>query len=352
MKKLILTAITVVLCAGAVLYFVTGSHVPSILAIAKPVPAVVKWGSWYTWLNDREVLNVGTRDTNGNRKASQVDIANGTCKPLDGLSRTFSGMHPGSPWSLSPDGKWLLWCGIDPSSRSSRPREVMVASSMDGRHELYRSVFDNAIWLPDSTGWISFLQKQGIAHLHIYHPNRPGFEDRAFPNVIERRAGKGFATVGTLYQSQPLGYIGRSRLLLANTGYVGLFTADASFHELDLDHPERSRQFKITFQDQSRVTSVALSPDGTRLAWLTEELHWPLFPALANRLRFLGIKPHWYEHLWTSRLDGTGSHIIAIQDVYDVPYGQRFGPARLHWTQDGKRLSFLYLEKLYVTPAN
>ncbi|MDQ2798632.1 MAG: hypothetical protein M3Y13_03195, partial [Armatimonadota bacterium] len=98
------------------------------------------------------------------------------------------------------------------------------------------------------------------------------------------------------------------------------------------------------------VGNVALSQQGTRLAWLMDCDGSKQRPDLVKRLeRFFGVPaPVHVIQLWTSDVAGRNRHLIGYQaGAYkddDIPL--------LQWSPDGKRLLFEYKQSLYTVPTD
>ncbi len=97
---------------------------------------------------------------------------------------------------------------------------------------------------------------------------------------------------------------------------------------------------------------VVLSPDGRRLAWLVtgEDITHVNHPFGSyhedDRTTFLGT-----QEVWVSRVDGT--RMKRLGWLLTHPYsGDGVDAEALRWTPDGKHLSFIYRDGLYIVPVH
>ncbi len=103
----------------------------------------------------------------------------------------------------------------------------------------------------------------------------------------------------------------------------------------------------------AEVWSIALAPQGDRLAWTFRYHHIP--PLRQLMARFLpslrkNLHPVFGLGIWVSRVDGTGLHEIGYQGCdADSQWIPPF--TEVCWTSDGKRLRFRYKDALYTVPA-
>jgi hypothetical protein len=101
-----------------------------------------------------------------------------------------------------------------------------------------------------------------------------------------------------------------------------------------------ARRFSVRLPYPDRVWRVRISPDGARLAWLTE----------ARDPRSLYQEMELFR-LWTSDLEGGNVQEVGALRV-EVSGGKRFWPQDVRWLPDGKRITFVFKDSLWVAPAS
>lgn len=145
----------------------------------------------------------------------------------------------------------------------------------------------------------------------------------------------------TSYERRPLG---------EQNGYArwkGDSPAWVRMEELMPDRPPGAVPPGMAVQD------LRLSPRGDRLAWKLSQPATPRLPDLLSRW-FPSIKPpaKTLLSLWVSRADGREMHKIgSIERREETNELFMLEPDDIRWTPDGKRLSFIYRNALYVVPA-
>jgi hypothetical protein len=105
------------------------------------------------------------------------------------------------------------------------------------------------------------------------------------------------------------------------------------------------------FPSKSAAVAAALSPDGTRIAWLVtgsrSRLPIPVWIARLWPALWRYAAPRSIFALWVSRADGSDMREVGEEDASTA----KRRPCSLAWTPDGKRLSYLYNDALYAVPA-
>lgn len=100
----------------------------------------------------------------------------------------------------------------------------------------------------------------------------------------------------------------------------------------------------------AQVLEVVSSETGDRLAWSVRFFRQPpLYGLLRPAYRYIGQGYGQSIELWVSDRDGRNLRRIGIQEL-EKP--GEIVPNCLAWLPDGRRVSFLYLDSLYVIEAN
>jgi hypothetical protein len=104
--------------------------------------------------------------------------------------------------------------------------------------------------------------------------------------------------------------------------------------------------------------TVLLSPKGDRLLWaaLCDQRASPFEVRLHRYLSFVPGEDTLVERGWVSAIDGGGMKEIGYYDVpaAKAPAGKNNEPWILDpkWTPDGKRIGFVYKDKLMTVPVD
>jgi len=347
--------------------------VAAVLAAMRPNPSLLERSSRvigslsspsepYVWLSDHELIRfpVDTKqDGQGNSmtimRAEQLDTKTGLRTPLTDLSRRLRAQRDyASLFRLSPDGKWLVYAANN--SDDDYPRSHFYVSEVGGPREREWPLEDaasngmpsmppGAVWLPDSRRWLELAPDEtGLlgVRMHSLDVDSP----KALPVTAPARL-RSLLGVTPDYR------------LIATDFYVspGSAARSVDLYEVGLyPNPTPPRRHTLRAPPNAQILDIALSPRGDRLAWafyfsrVPTGMQWlaRFIPSLRKRLR-----PRVGAGLWVSRLDGSEMREIGYQEIDpNVPAPLRLAPAEIHWTPDGRRLSFVYKNALYTVPVN
>jgi hypothetical protein len=117
---------------------------------------------------------------------------------------------------------------------------------------------------------------------------------------------------------------------------------------LPLEPNSVARDCPVTLPADARPTSLALSPQGDRLA-LALLFTRPLLVYPLSRWLNQQPIPQDAFAIWTCRVDGSDLHPIGPELSY---HGGQAPPTALRWLPDGKEVSFLCNSALYTLPAD
>jgi hypothetical protein len=313
-------------------------------------PGVVTPPEWYglpyEWQSEHHI--VYWQGKRYEEKAIRIDTLSGErddLKAFNARVRTKHGEEGFMPYEplLSPDGNWML---SRERVKGSPPRRWR-AISLDGKQEVKGNQFIEpcsapiwGIWTQDSKGWVSL---EGL----LDGPEAE-FCPRGNPKKMTTRKSIGVRManakapddgVGPLLGFSPDGWAVASRwhpYFEAKKGPVKVFEFDIKTGK------SPPRVHSIRLPKGARADELVLSRQGDRLAWKF------YFDRVASDAA--NTKPISTIELWVSKLNGSEMRRIGAQQVKrannsiyekDFPYG-------LCWTPDGKQLSFLYQQALYL----
>lgn len=280
--------------------------------------------------------------------------------------------------TLSPDRRWLLW--VDDNFHCNVHHHLcsrIVAASLDGKARRVWPHLDGWVWhptwLPDSRGWFAWSSSDAGMRVLLARRDEPqtvagaamtipDAQKVAFPlaflpsgrvlGIDQARMKK----AGILNHAEPnVGSVKMSFLASGPKPIVEMVAFDPAAPTTILG------RYRAAVPLGARIATVALSPDGRRLAWIVEASDDPqLVSRLRDRLSRLlpALVPPPASpsraSLWTSRLDGSDA-----REIGDTPrtLGRRGAfagsvPSAPQWTPDGKRIGFLHEDALWIVAAD
>ena len=276
--------------------------------------------------------------------------------PAGSLSAWFAETN-GSPYSvqIAPDGRHLLWTGekIGPN-RPGRPKNIYFAviTDLDGRMKYecpiddigvilkpparwYGGSFaDSLRWMPDSKRWLEFVPAN--------------FQKKTLAVALVREIGNekvmAALSVAPGVFGVPSLYDGNWIILSAMRGYRSNYD-DTKTTRLSL----RDGKFSLSGADamylavdKAIYNYWSLSPDGSRILWVREDFTQEMKPRLGN-------EDQSFVEIWTANRHGKKKRrVLSIETTRDENRIHAIADAQ--WLPDGKRVSFLYNETLYILP--
>src|SRR5579871_2836350 len=365
---------------------------PRLLSIAKQVvklPKLKEYGYYYQWQTEQDVLV--WKDDPNDFKPGLIDVRSGARDDLKAFNARLVQMWPRGGhhiWlhtlRLSPDGKWVIWMEggiVSPPTRWG-------ALSLDGSRFVSGDIgyyFGQPIllWLPDSRHFAALSDDpQALLIYSLDAPTRqhqielPPFPSEWMPKVNFYLILIGFPSPG------------RALARIGGTDEEGV--PNTGFYTFPIMERTGARHYIIPIPNgvqTNGLDALELSPQGNRLAWCYRFFReWD--KGLSNR-----------QEVWVSDVDGSHMHEVGFHEsLYANPadrpvralktpsfgpsdnrpadgkarmlveilsfrtgsemteiYGQ---PATSHildsfqWLSDGKRLSFLYDDAIWIVPVD
>ncbi len=190
-------------------------------------------------------------------------------------------------------------------------------------------------------------------------------------NTMIGGRGRGFAIHGADGRAERL--TDGQRSLLVDSEFVGIDLRQSTLFVRQWSSGISAVRFdkgrlvvdvpSMHYPPDGRAFEVVLSPDGTRLAWLTDRLvetswidNW--FRRLSRKTYF---PPRHIRELGVSRLDGSdwrsvGSVEWSEPEMYLTgwrsPPEATYSPCQLQWRPDGKYVSFVFKCAIWMTKVN
>lgn len=255
-----------------------------------------------------------------------VELPSGRTRLLPELDIEISPRKP----RLSPDGEYLLW--VRRVGRGYRWKAARVDGSWSREWpgvEVPPVLIDAACWAQDSQRWVVMREARGRTSFQVYPLRSAGPSKRVSLKL-------------PAYLGSPLRLLPHDRLLIQ--GWEG-----DSFTEVLLD-PTRPRveRFRPTLPQGAVVMAVALSQDGSQLAWMLafEHTRGASTPPSASPIERWSA-PSW-ESLWIGNARGSGMREIGRVQQWPGTTRQVDG---LTWTPDGHCLSFGYDRAIWAVPV-
>lgn len=324
---------------------------------------VVSFGSapydhTYFWLSPSQLLLMTWKFSHLEPvafSAVQLDTIRGTRHALPWLVKRLT-QYGGTPcdFSLSPDGKWLLWY----NSETMDGFGTAVAVTLDGKRSLdWDCNRSTALYWIDNRHWI------GDRRTHL--ADTPGYDGDAgaygpeYRRLIVRNVAAPKEAVHLRERSPAM------KNLLAQTHAFNLPWYDSKYNDesanltsLDvitytsrLEH-RAVRTQNIPLPYPSQIGAAEVAPQGDRLfLYLKTDAISPLKVWLHRWLPAYKASRQTTRELWECRRDGSDRHLIGSvlappKDANDE------GISDVRWLPDGKHLSFVYEGRLYMVLAD
>jgi hypothetical protein len=253
-----------------------------------------------------------------------------------------------SEYQVSPNGHWLLYSYGSPRPNLdvygqhvgvvslTEPHRIDVNDDSSWSSEGH--VQQSAVWMPDNSRWISLDSGTNLSSTAWL---------RSIDTTIHAARPVSLRASGLL-----LGVTKTNRIL--STDFhpgIGPPATNVSIYESGLfPDPSSSREWTLKAPPGTDVRELVLSPQQDRLAWLVYSARVPVITRLLGRVlpsfRKYG-RPVLRLSIFVSKIDGTGLHEVGYQ-----PVGNLGGPHHLRWAPDGRNLSFLLNNGLYLIPVD
>jgi hypothetical protein len=288
--------------------------------------------SWY-WLSDNEILSI-REVARGVYESAQINLSSGqiTRSPgrmqldvaQDKWDKTFY-------WTVSPDGKWILYVG------SARGSLIYDARRFNGSARVtWNNRFEGVVhptWLSDSSGFIEWpmreLGRQARVHLLSSH-------DTAQFKIDDLPAG--FMS-GKARLEHPFAQVPSRIQTTTNTA--------GEFLELKQVNGKLALQrFLLPIPAKLRRGEgrTFISPQGDRVAWVYAfQLRVPRF-WFERTYPYVETRPRYSTVVLASGADGDGLGTIGV-------LGPGSDVGTVTWNPDGKRLGFVHDGSLWTVPV-
>lgn len=261
---------------------------------------------------------------------------------------------------VSPNGHFLAY--YESAVLAGRPVTYLVVRRMDGSNVLHAEwpTDGQTLWAPDSR---SLVQHRGYdARLRRISLATGRVENIRVALPLDYSAEfAGFTDRGTaLFAKDGLTFQDPAVLARLGMPTSAVNVPQVSLIEVSLESPSRVVcTYSPTLPSGAGGGFIALSPKGDRLFWgaICATKISPIQVAIHRLLPFIRGNGTIVERGWVSHLDG--SHMKEV-GFYEMPIGR---PSRIHprapiliyapkWTPDGKRISFIYEDRIMTIPAD
>ncbi len=303
--------------------------------------ACMAWG----WISDRELIFLRQ---NGPRPAFyRHDIVTGVESSIPALTKLFltTGADPDGI-QVAPDGQYVLWNGYH--AEDGR----IVGARIDGG-EFFRGpngLRGFARWLGDSRHWFELGMKVSVfADARICSIAAGGSSAR-----INIRAAHPINNSSSYGGNEIVRGIQGScdRILTNDWSYRAITTSTrVSISELNLASGfSPTRTYSVQIPQGRYACDVITAPRGDQIAWkFAFENHEGVIDVLSRWLpRFRA--PCQTVALYVSSVNGSNMHDLGRMESIDNKSDEVFmrEPDYIKWTPDGKHLSFIYRDSLYL----
>jgi len=250
----------------------------------------------------------------------------------------------------TPDGSGLLYGQMEGQKPQSLQIHLRNADGNDDRR-LSALWMTNVAWMPDGKHWIvsridgDYLnsldgtpaRKLDTSSLSAWAPFVLGVTPQAHA----------ISTLGSDMFEPPTPFQGRNSLRYPT----------AILTEFDPLAPARNpKTLKVTMPRDSVRGQLMLSPQADRILWIVEKQGSGVSTWI-NRLQYGYYRPYFGDQaLYVSQLNGTGMREIFSGPTQRSKRGQNVILIRpladIRWFPDGKRISFVHQDALYIAPVD
>jgi hypothetical protein len=267
-------------------------------------------------------------------------------------------------YTVSPDGKSI---GVVAATRDEWPELCFIVDNIDGTRIFGNSTYpflhpstvsrDGIVWLPDSRRWVSLIGGDNDpAEIQLHSLDTPEAGGRAIDTLGTPQAG--------LPPPKPirmlLGVTADHRLIATdfNPSFIPPATAivippatTVTIKEIGIyPNPLTAREHTVKSPPGTDVRELALSPKGDRLALIAYSSHVPLITRLLGRILpsvRKNSRPRAGLSVYVGDFDGSHMRELGYQ-----PVDKLGSPHDLKWSPDGRSLSFILGDGLYLIPAD
>ena len=319
---------------------------PSLLDHARRIPNMqaLALAPDYFWLNDNELMYQKPNSEAGGSQVMRRNIETGT--------ETVQGDLASGGLQLSPNGAWAL------TYTAGRGGMLFTIERADGsRKFLYRSpskpVQPRLAWTPDDFCLVelvpSYKEKGKVkpALLRTYFLNSA---TAPASNTVEENA-TGLLLLGALPNHHVLA---TDTSLWFPTDTQSGNAGKAQMLDFPPERDSVAHHYTLSKPPDSLNGEAILSPQGTRIAWMFGDIHEPPgYVHLSKLYETLHIRHSRAVSFWISNPDGSDLHKVGnipIAEAAKYTASVTF-PSNLRWTNNGKNVSFLYDNSLYIVPV-
>lgn len=250
----------------------------------------------------------------------------------------------------TPDGSGLLYGQTDAHNPQGSQVHLLNADGKDDRR-LSALWMANVAWMPDGKQWI--VSRNDGDYLNSLDDKPARKLDTSSlsawaPFVLGVNAqGRAISTLGSDMFEPPAPFQGRNSLRYPT----------AILTEFDPLAPSRNpKTLKVTMPPDSVRGQLVLSPQADSILWIVEK-QGSGFSDWISRLQYGYYRPYSGDQaLYVSQLNGTGMREIFSGPTQRSKRGANVSMIRplsdIRWLPDGKRISFVHHDALYIAPVD
>ncbi len=366
-KSAPLVAMCLIIVAALAAVYLDGRAKP-ILESARVFCHVPRWAQYelgptdehYLWIDNEKALILPHEDygITGGPYVESHPTGSSSRRPLPLSLPSWA-----AAVTVSPNGKYAAY--FDRRSQfAPGNRYDLVVSQLDGRQIAHCEWTGDVrtgpcAWTQDSSG-IVMVQNLPAPCLKRLSVVTGRVETAALPRdpALWRDGAPDFSSTGFASRCRVLGFTAPYTLVIAPRGVVSQ-NAMVPLVEISTTTPiQITRKFTFAIPAGAEMGTLELSPTGDRLFWgamcYDRMPPWVWLQLIARLIPGEGA---WVERGWVCRLDGSGMREIGYYTIPAASAGSS-GPVDPpwiidpKWTPDGKRISFVYADKLMTVPVD
>ncbi len=294
----------------------------------------------YIWLSNTQVLLSRTTD-DYDIAFLRLNIITGQRTYLSELTKMKLLSKGCSFFKVSLDGRWVLCMN---SQETVFTTKLNGTHSMQWRHDWSNiEQLDNVEWLNDKHHWIGFFKERhgrNYTHAIIYDIN-----DIQYKKIVRISStcpiNYGYTSVDSSI------IVSDNEILSSAVCWNNIQTTQVKVNTWKLmENSFPVHELTLNLPRNATLQSLRFSPQGDMILYALQFKETPLLFSLLHQLwPNINLRSTIHNSLWLSETRSGKMHMLGV-------IKQRLDPSLIQWLPDGKHLSFIYKDRLYMFPID